>query len=136
MDIVAIPLAEKVGGKPGQPLRTIMHTNLESIFPPNEKIVGRINDKVGTITGAAFKTVVQSIRTILYDMYIDPVTLSCLRGKLSQAVEKYGNGGHLPLPVLEQLPFLTGSICEGLRLSPGLTTRLAWVAPDPDLFYG
>lgn len=33
--------------------------------------MARINDEVGTITGAAFETAAQSIRTVLYHLYSD-----------------------------------------------------------------
>lgn len=134
-DIVAAP-ASKVGGGEGAPTKTIVHTILESNLPSTEKTVERINDEVGTITGAAFETAAQTIRTILYHLYSDPETLLRLRDELSQARMKHGGEGNLSLSVLEQLPFLTGCICEGLRLSPGLATRLARVTPDRDLFYG
>ncbi|KAH8768275.1 trichodiene oxygenase, partial [Diaporthe sp. PMI_573] len=134
-DIVAAP-AKKVGGGKGVPTKTIVHTILESNLLLTEKTVERINDEVGTITGAAFETAAQSIRTILYYLYSNPVTLARLREELSQAAEKHGNRENIPLSVLKQLPFLTGCICEGLRLSPGLATRLARVTPDRDLFYG
>lgn len=61
--------------------------------------------------------------------------LDRLRSELDQVVKEHGNDGNLPLSTLEQLPFLTGVVREGLRLSPGLATRLARVAPDRDLFY-
>lgn len=128
--------AGKVGGGEGAPTKTIVHAILELNLASAEKTVERINDEVGTITGAAFETAAQSIRTILYYLYSDPATLARLRNELSQAAEKYGSGEKIPLPVLEQLPFLTGCVCEGLRLSPGLATRLARVTPDRDLFYG
>ncbi|KAI1773303.1 putative Trichodiene oxygenase [Hypoxylon cercidicola] len=41
----------------------------------------------------------------------------------------------LDVNVLEQLPCLTATIMEGLRLSPGIATRMARIAPDRDLFY-
>lgn len=94
----------------------------------------RINDEVGTVTGAAFETAAQSIRTILYHLYSDPELLGRLRAELANAHRE--EDGEYSVAVLEQLPFLTGVIREGLRLSPGLATRLARVAPDRDLFYG
>lgn len=94
----------------------------------------RINDEVGTITGAAFETAAQSIRTVLYHLYSDPAPLARLRAELAGA-QRVEDGGH-SVAALERLPFLTGVIREGLRLSPGLATRLARVAPDRDLFYG
>lgn len=96
--------------------------------------MARINDEVGTITGAAFETAAQSIRTVVYHLYSDPAMLGRLRAELSGACRGRENG-EVPLAVLEQLPFLSGAIREGLRLSPGLATRLARVAPDRDLSY-
>lgn len=95
--------------------------------------MARINNEVGTITGAAFETAAQSIRTILYYLYSNPETLSRLRFELTNV--KRGEDGRISIAALEQLPYLTGVIREGLRLSPGLATRLARVAPDRDLLY-
>lgn len=113
---------------------TIIHAILDSDLPAPEKTVIRINDEVGTITGAAFETAAQSIRTILYHIYSDPNILHRLRAELADA--KRGNDGSISVATLEQLPYLTGIVREGLRLSPGLATRLARVAPDRDLTYG
>ncbi|ROV86771.1 hypothetical protein VSDG_10203 [Cytospora chrysosperma] len=112
---------------------TIIHAILHSNLPAPEKTVARINDEVGTITGAAFETAAQSIRTILYHLYSDQDILARLRAEL--AIAHQGGDGQLAISDLEQLPFLNGVIREGLRLSPGLATRLARVAPDRDLFY-
>ncbi|KAK7715831.1 hypothetical protein SLS63_011246 [Diaporthe eres] len=125
----------KVRNDPDQSHQTIVHAILDSNLPQAEKTVERIYDEVGTITGAAFETAAQSIRTILYYLYSDPTMLNRLRSELDQATKKQGNDGHLPLSTLEQLPFLTSVVREGLRLSPGLATRLARLAPDHDLFY-
>lgn len=112
---------------------TIIHAILHSNLPSSEKTVERINDEVGTITGAAFETAAQSIRTVLYHLYSDPEMLTRLRAELANAHRD--EDGDLSVAVLEQLPFLNGVIREGLRLSPGLATRLARVAPDRDLVY-
>lgn len=113
---------------------TIIHAILNSDLPAPEKTVLRINDEVGTITGAAFETAAQSIRTVLYHLYSNPNMLQRLRDELAGA--KKANDGSIPVAILEQLPYLTSIIREGLRLSPGLATRLARVAPDRDLAYG
>lgn len=113
---------------------TIIHAILGSDnLPDYEKTVTRINDEVGTITGAAFETAAQSIRTILYHLYSDPNMLHRLRAEL--AGTNKDKDASIPVATLEQLPYLNGVIREGLRLSPGLATRLARVAPDRDLTY-
>ncbi len=37
---------------------------------------------------------------------------------------------------LEQLPYMTSVLMEGLRLSPAIGTRMARIASDRDLVYG
>ncbi|KUI65705.1 Trichodiene oxygenase [Cytospora mali] len=97
------------------------------------KTVARINNEVGTITGAAFETAAQPIRTILYHLYSDREMLRNLRAELANAHR--GEDGEFSIAVLEKLLFLDGVIREELRLSPGLATRLARVASDRDLYY-
>lgn len=41
----------------------------------------------------------------------------------------------LPLGTLEQLPYLSAVLTEGLRMSPAIASRSARVAPDKELFY-
>lgn len=96
--------------------------------------MARINDEVGTITGAAFETAAQSIRTVLYHLYSNPEMLQHLRSELASSQKE--DNGQISLTVLENLPYLTSVIREGLRLSPGLATRLARIAPDRDISYG
>lgn len=108
------------------------HPRHPALWPAcSGETVARINDEVGTITGAAFETAAQSIRTVLYHLYSDPEMLRRLRAEVA-GTRKVGES-HINVSVLEQLPYLTGIIREGLRLSPGLATRLARVAPDLDL---
>lgn len=133
--IVADSSYSKAGNDPYGSHQTIVHTILDSNLPHAEITVERIYDEVGTITGAAFETAAQSIRTILYYLYSDTDMLERLRNELDQAAKERGDEYNLPLSTLEKLPYLTGVLREGLRLSPGLATRLARVAPDRDLFY-
>ncbi|KAK2604086.1 hypothetical protein N8I77_007044 [Diaporthe amygdali] len=133
--IVATPSSKQADSNPGPSHRTILHGIMDSNLPPAEKTVERLNDEVSTVTGAAFETSAQTIRLILYYLYSDHVMLQRLRTELAQARNQQGSKEDIPLSVLEQLPFLTGVVCEGLRLSPGLATRLARVASDRDLFY-
>lgn len=140
-DVVAAHKSGPVTAKgEGQRQPTIIHAILHSDLPAAEKTVARINDEVGTVTGAAFETAAQSIRTILYHLYSDRDMLRRLRAELASARKESGGNddddGQIHLATLEQLPYLTGIIREGLRLSPGLATRLARVAPDRDLTYG
>lgn len=108
---------------------TLVHDILASNLPPAEKTVIRINEEVATVTGAAFETSAQSLRLILYYVYSDPDILQRLRAELSGIED-----GAL-LSQLEKLPYLTAVLMEGLRLAPGLATRMARIAPDRELVY-
>lgn len=46
------------------------------------------------------------------------------------------NDEKLEVKKLEQFPYLTSVIMEGMRLSPAIGSRMARIAPDRDLFYG
>ncbi|KAH9906974.1 cytochrome P450 [Xylariomycetidae sp. FL2044] len=89
--------------------RTIVHEILDSKLPPEEKQFTRVHNDVVTITGAGFETTANVLRLVLF---------------------------HLDLTKLEQLPYLTATLMEGMRLSPAIGSRMARIAPDRDLFYG
>lgn len=118
--------------------RTILHDILQSdTFPPAEKDFTRVSDEVDTITGAGLETVSQTLRFIVYYMYNNPKILLRLRAELRSLSSGPSPDAldELTLAQLEQLPYLTAVIMEALRLSPGLATRLARIAPDRELIY-
>ncbi|KAF2280231.1 cytochrome P450 [Westerdykella ornata] len=113
--------------------RTLIHCISRSHLPLKEKSFDRINDEVSTIMGAALETTAQTLRVILYYIYTDKEILHKLRAELSSASLTQADG--LYLRELEQLPYLTAVLMEGLRLSPGLATRMARIAPDRSIYY-
>ncbi|XXG98776.1 hypothetical protein Hte_005106 [Hypoxylon texense] len=138
MDMVAVCSeihSASVAGRldPDAP-QTMVHEILGSDLPDEEKSFKRIFDEVGTITGAAFETTAHSIRLTLYHIYKDAEVLRRLRAELTTAppAEQKSN---LALSRLEQMPYLTAVLMEGLRLSPGTATRAMRVAPDRDLSF-
>lgn len=68
-----------------------------------------------------------------YHLLTNPSVLSKLKAELSAAIPDPSIS--LPLPALEQLPYLTACIQEGLRLSCGVSSRLQRIAPDEDLIF-
>ncbi|KAL9112104.1 MAG: hypothetical protein Q9227_003481 [Pyrenula ochraceoflavens] len=109
--------------------RTLIHEILcASSIPQTEKEYARVCDEVETITGAGLETVAQVLRFTVYYLYTNPPMLRRLRTELQNSETEV-------LAKLEHLPYLTAVITEGLRLSPGLATRLARIAPDRDLVY-
>lgn len=85
------------------------------------------------MTGAGFETTANALRLILYHVFTDHKVLQRLRQELNAAAAE--SSGPLPLRTLEQLPYLTSVLMEGLRLSPAIGTRAARVT-DKDLVYG
>lgn len=117
---------------------TIIHDILRSDnLPPAEKEFNRVSDEVDTITGAGLETVAQTLRFTIYYLYSNPTLLHRLRSELRNLFSSLGPEAQREptLAQLERLPYLTAMIMEGLRLSPGLATRLARIAPDRELVY-
>lgn len=121
-----------------RPPYSIIHDIFQSDnLPPAEKEFNRVSDEVDTITGAGLETVAQTLRFTVYYLYSNPTILQRLRTELRDMFNNVGPEGQNEsnLAQLERLPYLTAVIMEGLRLSPGLATRLARIAPDRDLVY-
>lgn len=107
----------------------IVHSNL----PPADKSFKRIMGEVATVTGAGYETTANALRLILYHVYANDEILQRLRKEIASIPTK--SPEPIPLKELEQLPYLTAVLTEGLRLSPGIGTRAARIT-DKDLFYG
>ncbi|PHH63898.1 hypothetical protein CDD81_5346 [Ophiocordyceps australis] len=117
------------------PSQTITHAILHSNLPPEEKTMKRIQHEIRAMVAAASETTAQTMRLVIYYVYSDIKILSKLRAEIRAATAPHIQDGTLDLANLEKLPFLTAILMEGLRLSPGVVTRLARISPDSDLFY-
>lgn len=112
---------------------TIMHAIVRSGLPPAEKTFQRIFEETATVTGAGYETTANALRLTLFHTYTNRTILQRLRQELASAARDCPSEP-IPLKALEQLPYLTAVLTEGLRLSPAIGTRAARVA-DRDLFY-
>ncbi|KAF2105429.1 cytochrome P450 [Lophiotrema nucula] len=123
-----------VESSPGDKVqKTLVHGILHSDLPPADKTLGRIFEEIATVTGAGFETTANTLRLILYHVYANDVILRRLREEI--ALIRTASSEPFPLNKLEQLPYLTAVLNEGLRLSPAIATRAARIT-DKDLFYG
>ncbi|KAL2018475.1 hypothetical protein VTK56DRAFT_831 [Thermocarpiscus australiensis] len=111
---------------------TLVHSIMWSSLPDCDKAPERVRQEVTGVLGAAFESTAAAMRLILYYVYSNPAILGRLRAELQTA----GGNKTLDWSGLEQLPYLTAVLYEGLRLSPGLATRSARVPLDRDLVYG
>jgi cytochrome P450 len=82
----------------------------------------------GTLTTA------WALDVIMFWLLSQPETLFKLKQELRQAIPDPNDIGILPLPTLEQLPYLSAVILEGLRLSYGVSCRLARISYE-DITY-
>lgn len=108
---------------------------VESGLPLSEKTFDRIFEEIVTVTGAAFETSASCLRLILFHVFANASILERLRAEITTAVAESPEDWPLRLQTLEQLPYLTAVLMEGLRLSPALGTRTPRVS-NKDLFYG
>ncbi|KAK4222656.1 putative cytochrome P450 E-class, group I [Podospora fimiseda] len=111
--------------------RTIVHEIFDSNLPPEDKTVNRVFSDVVTVTGAGFETTSSVLRLIVYHVFNNPDILRRLRAELPTTTST----NSIPLQTLEQLPYLTAVLMEGMRLSPAIATRSQRIAPDRDLIY-
>lgn len=109
----------------------------------SDKTMQGVMSEILTVTGAGFETTSAVIRLVVYNLYSNNDILVRLRTELDSVwptpthTELNSERNALPeLRALEQLPYLTALLMEGLRLSPGLGTRLQRIAPDRNLVYG
>lgn len=114
--------------------RTIVDDILDSKLSASEKQFTRIAQELSSIIGASFEPTVNALRLGLFHIFSKPNVLIQLRTELAAA--KVSSLDDLSLVVLEKLPYLTATVKETLRLSPGQATRMARVAPDRTLSYG
>ena len=121
----------------------MIHSIINSTqLPPSEKEFTRVHQDVDAVTGAGIETVGQTLRLTCFHIYTNPDILRRLRGELTSISKLVGPGSSAGEPEqpllgqLERLPYLTAVIKEGLRMSPGIATRMARIAPNRDINYG
>jgi cytochrome P450 len=106
---------------------TVFVSMLNADVPPSEKSVSRLTEEAFTLTGAGTMTTANALNSIVYYVLSRPECLQRLREELRAAFPD-------PSAIrssadLEKLPYLTGVVTEGLRLSKGPPHRFARVSP-------
>ncbi|GFF34528.1 trichodiene oxygenase [Aspergillus udagawae] len=96
---------------------------LRSDLPAKNKSETRLAQEMQVLVSAGAETTAKAITYILFYLLNDPETMK----KLKAEVETVGEDA--PLIQLEQLPYLTGVMLEGIRLSYGVSARLPRIAP-------
>ncbi|KAL8686811.1 MAG: hypothetical protein Q9218_006851 [Villophora microphyllina] len=112
---------------------TIFYEIIHSDLPPAEKQPKRLEMEAAAILGAGAVTTAWTLTVAMYHLTVNPDKLERLRAEIKQIMPD----PHQPakLQQLERLPYLTSVLMESLRLSNGVSTRLARIAPDRSIYF-
>ncbi|KAI9716588.1 MAG: hypothetical protein M1828_007621 [Chrysothrix sp. TS-e1954] len=114
--------------------RTIFHDLLaNNTLPPEEKKVSRLEVEGMALVAAGAMTVAHTLSVISYHILNNTKVATTLRRELMTALPKMSSPP--AWNQLEQLPYLTAVIQEGLRWAHGVSHRLQRISPDVDLQY-
>ncbi|QSZ32104.1 hypothetical protein DSL72_001673 [Monilinia vaccinii-corymbosi] len=98
-------------------------------LPPAEKSALRLEHEATLIVMAGTESTAKSIAIAHFHLLNNPQCMAKLRAELDTVPESAS------WSQLEQLPYLSGCIAEGNRLSFGVTARVCRIAPDETLQY-
>ncbi|KAJ5702274.1 benzoate 4-monooxygenase cytochrome P450 [Penicillium malachiteum] len=111
--------------------RTVIHELLNSKLPPQELRRDRIRDEAFSLVSAGSGTTAFVTRNTAYHIAANPEVRKRLHKELVTAIPDI-NQPH-SLVTLEQLPYLTAVIQEGLRISDPISHRIIRQFPDERL---
>ncbi|TVY60809.1 Cytochrome P450 monooxygenase sdnE [Lachnellula suecica] len=115
---------------------TIFHEILSSSLPASEKALSRLSQEGQTVIGAGTETTAWALTVALVRVLSDREIVLKMLNELGPL---FGSGSGHKRPTfnqLEQLPYLSGVVAEGLRLSYGVTTHMQRSSPDTALRCG
>ncbi|KAI0487174.1 putative cytochrome P450 [Xylaria cf. heliscus] len=112
---------------------TIFSELLGSDLPPQEKTLGRLGAEAQQLIGAGLETVAWALTTTVFHLLNNPSALKKLQAELEKAIP---DSAAIPDSLyLERLPYLTGCVREGVRMSTGVSVRLPRVSRDKPMKY-
>lgn len=113
--------------------RSIFHELRDSGLPDEEKTIDRLCDEGQIFTGAGTETTAAALSQVTFYLLSDREILDTLRAELRTVIPT--PQAQISATKLEQLPYLSAVVSEGLRMSIGVTTRLPRIATDEVLTY-
>ena len=117
--------------------QAIFQQLLDSDIPAEEKSMNRLVDEGITFIGAGSVTTAHVLSTITYHVLANPEIFDKLQQELQNIQSNDPELSARALLVqLEQFPYLTATITEGLRLAHGILRRAERVAPGPTKLQG
>ncbi|KAI4242602.1 MAG: hypothetical protein L6R40_003983 [Gallowayella cf. fulva] len=116
------------------PLHTVCHEIYSHPdLPSSEKTLRRLQHEIETFVVAGTETTAHALACITFHILDNESILRTLKAELATTFNPDAKAPRLLR--LEQLPYLTAVILEGLRLSYGVATRLPRIAPDRIIQY-
>ncbi|KAL9112298.1 MAG: hypothetical protein Q9227_003416 [Pyrenula ochraceoflavens] len=112
---------------------TIYDVILASTLPQSEKTARRFRNVAAELLSAGSDTSTQTLHVMTYHLLSNPAILERLRAEIRGVQPNPWDP--VPLKQLEQLPYLTGCILEGLRLGYGVGQASPRSAPDRVIKY-
>ena len=125
---------EELDWKSSATHRTIFHELKESNLPSSEKTAARLALEASTLLGAGTETTARTLAVTSFYLLENKSVLEKLQGELWSVMPKRDTA--VSLTTLEQLPYLTAVVNEGLRLSHGVSSRMPRIAIYEKLQYG
>lgn len=119
---------ERIGEHEAKPIPTIFHDIMVSKLPEREKKLDRLCQEGRTFIVAGTETTAWCLSVICFHLLQDQAKLQRLTDELKEANATTSTE-------LEQLPYLSAVIQEGLRLSYGVSHRLPRIAPDETMIF-
>ncbi|KAF8250242.1 cytochrome P450 [Wilcoxina mikolae CBS 423.85] len=114
--------------------RTIFHEILDdNKLSDYDKSTERLWQEGEVVIAAGTITTAWAMNVAAYHVLSDPQILRSLKRELEVAIPD--PKGKMDLVALEQLPYLTGVVQEGVRLSHAVTDRLQRICPDETLVF-
>jgi len=114
---------------------TIFVSILDSKLPEQEKQDVRLSDEAHVLTMAGTITTSWVLEIIMFWLIRQLETLRKLKEELTSAIPELDMVGTIPLPVLDNLPYLNAVMKEGFRLTYGISCRLARIDPDSPMIF-
>ncbi|CEJ58848.1 Putative Benzoate 4-monooxygenase cytochrome P450 [Penicillium brasilianum] len=112
---------------------TIFDALVSPSVPPHEKSLDRLEDESALLLGAGTETTARAIAVSMFHLMNNQEMGLKLREELKTVLKSPQSKASWT--DLEKLPYLTGAVNEGLRLSHGMTARLARISPTEPMVY-
>lgn len=114
--------------KPRTGHQTVLQQLITSKLPPSQKTADRLASEMRQLIGAGVETVAWALTTTMFHILDKPAIMQELRAELETAMPDPTTT--VKISQLEQLPYLTAVVKEGLRMGVGVSVRLPRVSPN------